>query len=110
MSTFSYCANNGVVDCTDPFSILIFAILSLNSSTGSSLTDITQAIPTICPSVSWSESETETYITQATKRGILVTGVTGTYAINAAMARVNPINQQYYCVGLFYRCSPPGDL
>ena len=107
--TSPYCANNGSVNCGDPYSILIYAILTLgeqNPSINSFTADeITTIIPQICSDIAWDLTTTSLYISKAYKRGILTTVNGPTYfAINARMGLVNPINLKYFCVGQLYKC------
>ena len=86
------------VNCNDPNSVLIYTLLSLANSNGSTAEEIAQRIPLICPSVSWTTAELTTNIRVAFKRGIITTVYPGTYAVNAGMVRVNPANKDYFCV------------
>lgn len=97
MYTTSGCADRQV-DCNDPNSVLIFTLLSLANSDGSTAEEIAQRIPLICPSVSWTTTELNTNIRAAFKRGVITTVNFGTYAVNAGMVRVNPANKNYFCV------------
>lgn len=100
MSTL-FCTNRTIADCDDPFSILIFAILALANVNGSSVDDILSSAQILCPDTtrSWTTSSTLTYIQQASKRGILTPATSSsTWAVNAAMVRVNPVNKKYFCI------------
>ena len=94
------------VDCSDPNSVLIHTLFSLGNSAGSTLEEIQSHIPVKCSSVSWSPFQLETYIAQALRRGILTTVGPYTYAVNAAMWRINPVNRKYYCICQLYRNQP----
>lgn len=106
-TSFSYCVDQGQVNCSDPYSILIYAILGLGLNgdvEGATLQQITDYIPLVCPNVSYTITEVTNLVTAATKQGILVRGTPTTWAVNAAMSRVNPINAKYFCVGQYYKC------
>jgi hypothetical protein len=90
------------VDCNDPNSVLIFTIVSLRKKEGATQDEIAAQIPSICPSVSWTNEQLTSYIQTAFRRGILVTVQPNTYAVNAGMARVNPSNRKYYCICQLY--------
>ena len=107
--TSPFCANKGSVNCQDPYSILIYSILTLGKQnpTLKSFTaeEILTAVSINCPSVSWTIEQIIKYLTSAYKRGILTTvGGSELYAVNARMALVNPINIKYFCVGQLYKC------
>lgn len=94
---------NRQVDCSDSNSVLLFTLLALANSNGSTPSEIASQIPIICPTVAWTASELDTYILVAFRRGVITTVEPGTYAVNAAMARVNPSNRNYYCICQLYR-------
>jgi len=103
-----YCKNQGVVDCTDPNSILIYTILTLaqqNATFAQGVTaqEIVDELPFVC-NVNWTLSDATVFLTAATKRGIITTTGAGIYAVNAAMSLVNPINAKYFCVMQLYKC------
>jgi len=94
-----------VLNCADPFSVLIHTVLSLRNPSGVTIEDIYNQLTTICPDNTWSYDDTALYTHRAMNRGILTTTTSLTlYAVNAAMARVNPANAPYYCVGQLYTC------
>ena len=86
------------VDCSDPNSVLIHVVLSLANPIGSTMSEISQRILEICPAITWSQQNLETYIKVAVRRGILITYHSDTYAVNAGMVRVNPANSPYFCI------------
>jgi hypothetical protein len=86
------------IDCNDPNSVLIHTILSLANPTGSTLDEIIQRIPVVCPTITWSQKQLETNITVALRRGIVITYYPDTYAVNAGMVRANPANRSYFCI------------
>ena len=100
----SWCANNGVINCNDIYSILIYTILYLKAAGGSTLDEIYDAAPIICPTFNMDIDVFQTWVTTAVKRGILVIGTPGTYAVNARMCLVNPINNQYFCLFQLFKC------
>jgi hypothetical protein len=92
------------LDCSDPYSILISSIVSLAEVSGSTPTDILSAAQTLCvdETKDWTLDDVQQYIVAAVKRGILVIATSSTYAVNAGMARVNPINAKYFCVSQLF--------
>jgi hypothetical protein len=91
------------VNCNDPYSVLIYVLLSLRNPDGSTAEAIAQHIPTVCPSVSWTTTELNANLLAAFRRGIITTVLPGTYAVNAGMYRMNPANKEYYCLCQLYR-------
>ncbi len=100
----SQCAQNWTVDCTDPYSVLIHTLLSLGRAEGATFDEILEHVPLVCPGLSWTEDELNTRLTRALRRGLLTTFHADTFVVNGAMARINPINQKYFCLTQLYRC------
>lgn len=102
LTVFPLYVNSGCtdrqVDCNDPNSVLINTLLSLANSEGSTSDEIAQRIPFVCPSVSWTNTELNTNLRAAIKRGVITTVYYDTYAVNAGMVRVNPSNKKYFCI------------
>jgi hypothetical protein len=100
------CFNKGVVDCADPFSILLFSLLALGRIEGATAEEIQTQFAITCPNTEYTLEEVQAIITAALKQGLISPAVSGTtYSINAAMLRANySANKPYYCVGLFYKC------
>jgi hypothetical protein len=105
MSTL-FCATRGVIDCNDPYSILIFSILSLGDTDGSLPENILTEAQVLCPETTadWTQPIINSYISLAVKRGLLVIATPTTFAVNARMALVNPINTPYFCIGQLFKC------
>jgi hypothetical protein len=102
LTVFPLYANSGCTDrqlnCNDPNSVLIYTLLSLANPNGSTLYEIAQRIPFVCPYVSWTTQELNTNLRVAFKRGIITTVHPNTFAVNAGMVRVNPSNKKYFCI------------
>lgn len=101
-----YCVNRGVIDCSDPYSILIVSILSIGNSNGSLPEAILAEAKVLCPDTteSWTLPIINNYLSLAVKRGLLVIATPTTFAVNARMAIVNPINIPYFCIGQLFKC------
>ena len=103
-----YCANNGTLNCQDPYSILIHVILYLGQQnpTISAFTVeyIHNNIGVLCPTVSWTLENTTYWVKNAYKRGLITTvGSSLLYAVNSRMALVNPINMKYFCISQLFK-------
>lgn len=107
----SNCPSYPTLDCNDPYSMIIQAILNLGGSTGSTADEINQEITTIC-SVSFSSAELRDNLLKAVRRGLLGYGTSDTtdprYMVRSDMVRLNPQNEKYWrapgCPGSFYTC------
>ena len=91
------------MDCNDPNSVLIYTLLSLANSNGSTAEEIAQRISVVCPSVSWTTEKLNANLRAAFKRGLITTVYPDTYAVNAGMVRVNPSNKKYFCICQLFR-------
>jgi hypothetical protein len=91
------------VDCNDPNSVLIYTLLSLANSDGSTVDEIAQRISVVCPSVSWTTEKLNANLRAAFRRGVITTVYSDTYAVNAGMVRVNPSNKKYFCICQLFR-------
>jgi hypothetical protein len=99
-----------LVDCSDPFTIIIQAIINLGESVGSTQADIEAELPNVCPDVMLTSQEVADWITAGLERGIFRWGSrVPTIMVNANMTQVHPGNARYWrCPGIqgsFYRCN-----
>lgn len=97
----SGCLNRSI-DCDDPNSVLLFALLSLAEPDGATPDQLAEYIPSLCPTVNWTTAELNANILAAFRRGLITTVLPGTYAVNAGMVRINPANRDYYCLCQLY--------
>jgi len=94
------------VNCSDPFSVLIFVLLSLAQPEGATAEAVAAHLSQVCPSVTWTTAELEAHLLAAWRQGIITTVLPGTYAVNAGMVRINPANREYYCLCQLYTSRP----
>lgn len=101
-----FCQNRGQVDCSDPYSIALYALLDLANSNGSTAAEVLATAQTICPAATaaWTDLTVETLLRAGAKRGLfsVIEGVR--YVVNAGMCLQNPINAPYYCIMQLYQC------
>lgn len=88
------------LDCSDLLTILIQAILDLAEPNGSSNTSIFERSQVICPDTTITQSDIDTAIATAAKRGILyrriaTSGADPTFLVNGRMAELNVQNKRY---------------
>lgn len=100
------CQPSASVDCSDPYSVVIHAILRLRNANGSTVEEILEVIPTICGDWTWVTVEyLQDIIDAALARGLLVLATSRTtYAVNSSMVRVNLQNRKYFCIQNMFRC------
>lgn len=93
------------VNCDDPYSILIQAIINLNTKLGSTLEEIEAEVPNVCADTVF---DVPTALSNGVKRGIFGYGTATTYIIRGDMVQLNIRNKPYYrgigCPGAFYVC------
>ena len=63
------CPSYPTLDCNDPYSMIIQAILNLGGQTGSTADEINQEISAIC-SVSFSSTEIRDHLLRAVRQGL----------------------------------------
>ncbi len=99
------CNSSTELNCQDPYSAIIHAILQLKESNGSSVDDITSKLEEICESGLWDNDTVQTNIDLMLKRGLLIRSSDSAdhYLVNGNMARVNNKNKKYFCICLFYK-------
>jgi hypothetical protein len=114
-TVFPYPIANGCsnfsVDCSDPNSVLIHTILSLANPNGVTSQQIHSHVSYICPQLSWTYDDLQTYLNNALRRGVILTiyqenqsnTLAPLYAVNAGMARINPSNRKYFCICQLYK-------
>jgi len=86
------------LDCTDPFSAVIEAILRLDEPNGSTILEIEPLALSLCPALT--AADVAEALTAGAKRGIFrriipTADVEPSYMINANMASLNPKNAKY---------------
>jgi hypothetical protein len=113
------------VDCSDPNSVLLHAILSISKESqenaaigGANFAQIASFIPLLCPQLQWTDNDLQGYILNALRRGVLTTifqlendnSHPIIYAVNAGMWRMNPANKKYFCISQLYSSSSSSSI
>jgi hypothetical protein len=96
------------VDCNDPYSIFIQAILNLGEASGSDATAVSAEALNVCANADYTVEESQAILLSGMRRGIFGRGSPTTFMVQSNMAQLDGRNAKYYrgpgCPNSFYRC------